>query len=426
MTEAVIQVEDLWKEYTVGAAQQPPGTFYDVLSSAIKAPLRRLAGQTIAAPASNQFWALRELDFDINRGEVFGIVGRNGAGKSTLLKIFSRITAPTRGRVTVRGRIASLLEVGTGFHPELSGRENIYLNATILGMSTREIDRKLDAIVAFSEVESFLDTPVKRYSSGMYVRLAFAVAAHVEADVLLIDEVLAVGDAEFQKRCMGTMGDIARGGRTVIFVSHNLAALRNLCTSGLLLAHGRVEAQGSMQDVLGRYQASAGTGSNSAVLALSHPPDAPAALTGIAVQGDDPANEGRFSVGSPISFKIGVDIRQAGLDIGVFVTCCDSTGVRVFTAASFFEPLLDDSSVVVGQHEYVCRLPADLLNAGDYSLDVVLLRNRTEIVQSEPAVASFRVDDVPSGIAGWNWPILGVTRPKLAWSRTQVRQTPSP
>lgn len=254
MTAPAIKVEGLWKEYTVGAAQQRHGTFYDLLAHSIKAPfsrLRKLAGQ---AEDVEQFWALRDVNFEIQPGEVVGVIGRNGAGKSTLLKILSRITAPTKGRITVCGRLASLLEVGTGFHAELSGRENIFLNGSILGMTRAEVARKFDEIVAFAEVEKFIDTPVKRYSSGMYVRLAFAVAAHLETDVLLVDEVLAVGDASFQRKSLGKMGDVARTGRTVLFVSHNLGAVRNLCPRSLLFESGGLRYHGATDEALSSYE----------------------------------------------------------------------------------------------------------------------------------------------------------------------------
>jgi lipopolysaccharide transport system ATP-binding protein len=205
--------------------------------------------------AREEFWALKGVSFEVKRGEVVGIIGRNGAGKSTLLKILSRITEPTEGRVTLRGRVASLLEVGTGFHPELTGRENIFLNGAILGMTKAEIRKKFDEIVAFAEVERFLDTPVKRYSSGMYVRLAFAVAAHLEPEILVVDEVLAVGDAEFQKKCLGKMKDVATGGRTVLFVSHNMGAVQTLCSQGLLLNRGRLEQAGPVRETIQKYLA---------------------------------------------------------------------------------------------------------------------------------------------------------------------------
>src|SRR6202045_1833456 len=247
MTTPVISVEHLSKRYFVGHRDE--GTldqhwsFREILERSVRNSLRNaanvLAGrQLVAGDAVEEFWALRDVSFEVQQGEILGIIGRNGAGKSTLLKILSRITEPTAGRVTLRGRVASLLEVGTGFHPELTGRENIYLNGAILGMTQAEIRKKFDEIVAFAEVEKFLDTPVKHYSSGMYVRLAFAVAAHLEPEILIIDEVLAVGDAEFQKKCLGKMDEVSRGGRTVLFVSHNMAAIENLCSRGVVLHQG--------------------------------------------------------------------------------------------------------------------------------------------------------------------------------------------
>ncbi len=251
MSEPVITVRGLGKRYVLKHAPRSD-TLRDTLTAGARGLFRRFTGQ--ADPSSEEFWALREVDFAINRGEVVGIIGRNGAGKSTLLKILSRITEPTTGRITLRGRVASLLEVGTGFHPELSGRENIYLNGAILGMSRAEIRRKFDEIVAFAEVERFLDTPVKHYSSGMYVRLAFAVAAHLEPEILIVDEVLAVGDAAFQKKCLGKMNEVARNsGRTVLFVSHNTAALQSICRTGLWLQQGRVVQRGPINECLAAY-----------------------------------------------------------------------------------------------------------------------------------------------------------------------------
>lgn len=254
MSQPAICVEDLWKQYHLGRTGGPLTTFYDVLSHAIVKPFRRQRDGDADATRSDPFWALRGVNFEIEPGDVVGVIGRNGAGKSTLLKTLSRITAPTQGRLTIRGRLASLLEVGTGFHPELTGRENIFLNGAILGMTRREMQRKCDDIIAFAEVADFIDTPVKRYSSGMYVRLAFSVAAHLENDVLLIDEVLAVGDSSFQRKCLTRMGDVARGGKTVFFVSHNLAAVRNLCSRVLMLDHGQLVFDGPVDEGLGIYE----------------------------------------------------------------------------------------------------------------------------------------------------------------------------
>jgi lipopolysaccharide transport system ATP-binding protein len=256
MSDTVIRVENLGKKYIIGHQANGHRTLRDVLADAISFRSFRNQKSEIRNLKSEPFWALKDVSFEVKQGEVVGIIGRNGAGKSTLLKILSRITEPTEGRVRIRGRVASLLEVGTGFHPELTGRENVFLNGAILGMSRAEIKRKFDEIVAFAEVEKFLDTPVKRYSSGMYVRLAFAVAAHLEPEILIIDEVLAVGDAQFQKKCLGKMEQVGREGRTVLFVSHNMAAIETLCTSVIQLKAGEVVTQGDVRGQVEDYLSS--------------------------------------------------------------------------------------------------------------------------------------------------------------------------
>ena len=248
----------LSKRYMLGAGAGHD-TLRDQLAHGANALLRAVRADSAPqrnGAAKESFWALRDVSFDLDQGEVLGVVGRNGAGKSTLLKILSQITEPTEGEIRIRGRVACLLEVGTGFHPELTGRENVYLNGAVLGMTRREIRAKFDEIVAFAEVEKFLDTPVKRYSSGMYVRLAFAVAAHLEPEILVVDEVLAVGDAAFQKKCLGKMSAVAGAGRTVLFVSHNMGAVQRLCTRGLYLDHGRLQCAGAIETVLDAYQRS--------------------------------------------------------------------------------------------------------------------------------------------------------------------------
>jgi lipopolysaccharide transport system ATP-binding protein len=253
MGTTAIRVEKLSKMYRIGAKESQPQTRADAIRRAALSPLAYLR-RTLRPPREEEiFWALRDVSFEVKRGEVVGIIGRNGAGKSTLLKILSRITEPTSGRAVINGRVGSLLEVGTGFHPELTGRENIYLNGTMLGMKGHEITKKFDEIVDFSGVEKFINTPVKRYSSGMYVRLAFAVAAHLEPEILIVDEVLAVGDAEFQKKCLGKMGEVAEAGRTVLFVSHNMGAIRHLCNSAVLLKNGTFQASGDVDSVVQCY-----------------------------------------------------------------------------------------------------------------------------------------------------------------------------
>lgn len=264
MSDVAIKVENLSKRYRIGLEEEVHDTLAGQLTSYLKSPMRNLRrlrrltrfgenGQGLAQDPDDVIWALKDVSFEVERGEILGIIGRNGAGKSTLLKILSRITHPTSGKVALRGRVSSLLEVGTGFHPELTGRENVYLNGTVLGMTKAEIDRKFDEIVAFSGVEKFIDTPVKRYSSGMRVRLAFSVAAHLEPEILLVDEVLAVGDVMFQKKCLGKMRDVAQGGRTVLFVSHQMSSIQQLCKSAMLLEDGSIAYLGEVTKCIERY-----------------------------------------------------------------------------------------------------------------------------------------------------------------------------
>ena len=259
MSNPIIKVNNLSKRYRIGAAEQGYKTFREAIMDGIRAPVRNLARLRSLTKFKDSYeedviWALKEVSFEVNKGEVLGIIGKNGAGKTTILKILSRITEPTSGFAEIRGRISSLLEVGTGFHPELTGRENIFLNGAILGMRKREIENKFDEIVSFSEIEKYIDTPIKRYSTGMQVRLAFAVAAHLEPEILLIDEVLAVGDIAFQKKCLGKMEDVAKGGRTVLFVSHNMGAIRSLCDSVIWLDNGQIVEKGATDEVVSDYE----------------------------------------------------------------------------------------------------------------------------------------------------------------------------
>ncbi|AFZ34646.1 Teichoic-acid-transporting ATPase [Stanieria cyanosphaera PCC 7437] len=272
MSDTIIRVENLGKKYIIGHQQEGRSQYValrDVIAEGAKSVVKRFTKPQESNSNREEFWALKDVSFEIKRGECVGIIGRNGAGKSTLLKILSRITEPTTGRISIKGRVASLLEVGTGFHPELTGRENIYLNGAILGMSRAEIKKKFDEIVAFAEVEKFLDTPVKHYSSGMYVRLAFAVAAHLEPEILVVDEVLAVGDAAFQKKCLGKMGDVAtKEGRTVLFVSHNMATVQNLCSQCLYLNSGKIKEVNSTEFVINQYLVDISSESNKDSLAF--------------------------------------------------------------------------------------------------------------------------------------------------------------
>jgi lipopolysaccharide transport system ATP-binding protein len=313
MGVAVIQIEQLSKCYEIERRGKRTDTLRDALSTAIwnvgRRLRKRLGGEGRSQTNRQEFWALRDISLEVKRGEVVGIIGRNGAGKSTLLKILSRITEPTAGRIQLRGRVGSLLEVGTGFHSELTGRENVYLNGAILGMSRCDIRRKFDEIVAFAEVEEFLDVPVKRYSSGMYMRLAFAVAAHLEPEILIIDEVLAVGDIAFQRRCMGKMGDVARTGRTVLFVSHNMQAVRHLCSRVVLLQQGRLLADGPPEQVVQRYHEEVGSANFDAQTALSDEKvrRGNGAVRFHQVRVEDEAGEERFDfqMGETIRFRLG-------------------------------------------------------------------------------------------------------------------------
>jgi lipopolysaccharide transport system ATP-binding protein len=319
-----------------------------------------VSGQSSSGPRIEEFWALRDINFSVRRGEVVGIIGRNGAGKSTLLKILSRITDPTEGRVRLKGRVASLLEVGTGFHPELTGRENIYLNGAILGMSRAEIKKKFDEIVAFAETEKFLDTPVKRYSSGMYVRLAFAVAAHLEPEILVIDEVLAVGDAEFQKKCLGKMSEVARGGRTVLFVSHNMAAVQSLCSRALVIKQGKQTFDGSAGEGVQHYLAHEHANSTvNRAVKQNGEPTITFAKTDVIGTHKDPYVEVMLEITSSRACTVSLELRlldQLGMPCGL-ASC----------------GLLDPTGML-RLHEGVnvvrCRFPARQLARGQYHLTV--------------------------------------------------------
>ncbi|MBD2325340.1 ABC transporter ATP-binding protein [Alkalinema sp. FACHB-956] len=328
MSNSVIQVDHLSKRYTLRHQNtERYQSLRDTLVRQTKQLGRRILapGRSMAKPYQEDFWALRDLSFDIKQGDRVGIIGRNGAGKSTLLKLLSRITEPTSGRIRLRGRVASLLEVGTGFHPELTGRENIFLNGAILGMSKAEIQQKFDEIVAFAEVERFLDTPVKRYSSGMYVRLAFAVAAHLEPEILIVDEVLAVGDAQFQNKCLGKMQDVAHSGRTVLFVSHNMAAIRQLCDSAIMLQRGELIFSGSAEEGVKHYLNSAATTGNAIGMVSSYG----IALTDAALEDGD-----AYPTRSPIfdrdhSLRLQLQAHSPLSDCAVVVQIHDDLGTLV-------------------------------------------------------------------------------------------------
>ena len=345
--------------------------------------------QRRTAEADDILWALRDVSFDVHEGEVVGIIGRNGAGKSTLLKILSRITEPTHGRAVIRGRVSSLLEVGTGFHPELTGRENIYMNGTILGMRKKEIDKKFDEIVDFSGVEKFLDTPIKRYSSGMQVRLAFAVAAHLEPEILIIDEVLAVGDAEFQKKCLGKMQDVAKGGRTVLFVSHNMAIIRGLCGHCILVRNGTIAKQAPTEDALADYQTSNVTGhrngqkmENSFVV---HNSDE--FVRSVEVFSASGKNTTRMGGDLTIRIQYSLSDTPSRLAIGIAIE--DAFGTRMFNST----PSREDPALLLRAeaHGFIeCHFDQLPLTPGQYYITLVAANRGSEILR-KPCVAYFEV-----------------------------------
>jgi lipopolysaccharide transport system ATP-binding protein len=375
--KAAICVEKLSKFYRLGAdGKRSYHTLRETITQTLWAPgrwFRRRArpsaptGTNGPAPPAEPFWAVRDVSFEVKPGEIVGIIGRNGAGKSTVLKMLSRITEPTSGRIFLRGRVGSLLEVGTGFHPELTGRENIYLNGAILGMGQREIARKFDEIVAFAEVEQFLDTPVKRYSSGMYTRLAFAVAAHLESEILLVDEVLAVGDAAFQKKCLGKMGEVVREGRTVLFVSHNMAAVRNLCTSAVLLAKGRVVCQGGSDAVIARYLESLPKVGDNLGRCLSHNPQCGVTFKGVELLDAHQNVVPVMQTGQPafirLSFETSVAYENVTATVGVN-SLLDDTRICIFYSWLSGDPL----RLTPPAPSVLCAIPKVPLSPGRYRL----------------------------------------------------------
>ena len=373
------------------------------------------------------FWALQDVSFDIEWGESIAIIGRNGAGKSTLLKILSQITEPTEGEVRIRGRVASLLEVGTGFHPELSGRENIYLNGAVLGMHRAEITAKFDEIVEFAEVEKFLDTPVKRYSSGMYVRLAFAVAAHLEPEILVVDEVLAVGDARFQKKCLGKMESVSRtDGRTVIFVSHNMNAVNALCRRAIWLEQGRVIEDGPVGTVASKYLRT--SCSQSTESTWQNADDAPGcAAVRFRRMCARPANgtpSDPISIRTPIILEFEYWNREPGIFLSMSVCLINLEGMVVFASTPVDDPQWTGKPFPCGLYRSRVHIPGDLLNDGYHRVQVFLLRDQGVVLARLDDVLMFDVADAHEVRANWHgdWP--GAVRPLLKWE-TKI-QSPAP
>jgi len=404
MSDLAIEICGLAKRYQIGA-RESYATLRDTVADRFSGLWRSLRSprKKAARDAEDEIlWALRDVNLSVREGEVLGLIGRNGAGKSTLLKILSRITLPTEGYADISGRVRSLLEVGTGFHPELTGRENIYLNGAILGMKRGEIQRKFDEIVAFAEVERFVDTPVKRYSSGMYLRLAFAVAAHLTAEILLVDEVLAVGDAAFQKKCLGRMGEVAHEGRTVIFVSHNIAAIRSLCTHGVVLEQGKVAYQGDVECALFYYVQS---------LAASDNASSRSAFSAIRINGQNP---GQIASGDDFEIGCTVHVRSQMAGFRLFCILEDANGSPMIVApVSHRELPLNEP----GGHEIKVRFPALWLRPGIYSVHFKLLANT-----AGSDSARFLSESVMLDVSGTGDPemLLGCLAPPAEWYAGQA------
>lgn len=419
MGNIAISVEHLGKRYRIGQAEQRPQNLREALSAYAGSPFRYLRSRLREPGKDEMIWALKDVSFEVKHGEVLGIIGRNGAGKSTLLKILSRITEPTEGCAKVYGRVGSLLEVGTGFHPELTGRENIYLNGTILGMKRAEIDKKFDEIVDFSGIEKFIDTPVKRYSSGMYVRLAFAVAAHLEPEILLVDEVLAVGDAEFQKKCLGKMKDISGEGRTVLFVSHNTIAVRNLCQRAVYLANGKLHAKGGADEMVSQY-----LGMAFSELITQHWEDVAIApgnehvrLHRICVRNLEEPQEAQLTMRTSFAIEVEFWNLQPDTHLDVTIHLLNDQGVTVLGSGTLHEPEWHGRAFPQGLFKSVCVIPGDLLNSGNHRVHALFTKdNLSSLVYIKEDVLQFHIHDSPENRGAWYGQFAGAVRPRLPWT----------
>jgi lipopolysaccharide transport system ATP-binding protein len=405
--------EDGRSKIEAGSAQSP--------NSQLRSPNSHLPSSTPPRSAAALFWALRDISFEVKQGEVLGIIGANGAGKSTLLKILSRITAPTKGEVRVKGRIGSLLEVGTGFHPDLTGRENIFLNGAILGMSRNDITRKFDEIVAFSGLEQFIDTPVKRYSSGMYVRLAFAVAAHLDPEILILDEVLAVGDAAFQKKCLGKMRDVAANqGRTVLFVSHNLQAVASLCSRAILLNEGKIESQGEVEPVVSAYVSS----SAEAISVLREqvwtdrqnaPGNDKIRIRRMAVLPEGERPGGEVDMSTP--FRLEVEFWNLVPNTSIIVNICFYAldGSPVFESLSTKETQWHGRPFPAGLFRSVCFIPGNLLNEGTYRIRVLFVSEQSVKLYDHAEAGMVAISDLRPRNISFYGRFIGHVHPLLSW-----------
>ena len=426
----MIQVEGLGKRYRIGQPRQHNALAH-VIGDVLRAPLRLLSGNSDAPGANSNgnkntnknvgggspyIWALKDINFDVKEGEVVGLIGRNGAGKSTLLKILARVTRPTEGHAELHGRIGSLLEVGTGFHPELTGRENVFMSGAVLGMRAAEIRRKFDEIVAFSEVERFLDTPLKHYSSGMQMRLAFAVAAHLEPEILLVDEVLAVGDASFQKKCLGKMRDVSHEGRTILFVSHNVAAVKALCGRAILMKDGTVSFSGAVRDAVDNYllgAATTGTNAREWTDSASAPGNESVRMSYVRIV--PPDGEATITIDSGAVIEIGFYNALEGVNLDCTIYVTGSDGIMIFESGRI---LSSDNDSRIGSYHLKAKIPAHLLNTGRYSLNILFGKDQRYALFRMDDVVSFEVENTATG-RGHNMSVApGIVRPMLSWQHS--------
>jgi lipopolysaccharide transport system ATP-binding protein len=412
--EPVIRAAGLGKRYKVGAVHDDFPTLRDALSRGVR---RLFKPSHISRATSAEFWALRNVSFEVARGEVVGIVGGNGAGKSTLLKILSRITEMTEGEALIRGRVGSLLEVGTGFHPELTGRENIFLNGVIIGMSKAAIVERFDEIVAFSGVERFIDTPVKHYSSGMYLRLAFSVAAHLDSEILLVDEVLAVGDARFQRKCMGKIGEVASGGRTVLFVSHNLTAIESLCARAFHFSEGKLVREGDPRSVILEYLGAGNrTYSERTWPDDSAPGGEDVKLQRVCVRPKDGHPSDEIDVRTPFVVEIDYVNLRPGARLSVALLVVNEHGIAVFHAGRLTPP----QALQEGIYRDTCEIPGDIMNDGAYRCEIEIRNESGDAVCQCGEAIQFNILDSPDFRHGWHGQWIGAVRPMLPWSTTLV------
>jgi lipopolysaccharide transport system ATP-binding protein len=416
MSDTIIRVEQLGKAYRI-AHTRDSAPYRTLREDVMRLPGGLLSMLRARDGTMETFWALRDVSFEVKRGEVLGIIGRNGAGKSTLLKILSRITEPTKGKVDLYGRAGSLLEVGTGFHPELTGRENIFLNGAILGMSRLEVRNKFEEIVAFAEIEKFLDTPVKHYSSGMYVRLAFAVAAHLEPEILLVDEVLAVGDAEFQRKCLGKMENVAREGRTILFVSHNITAIVKLCGSAIWLENGNIRAIDTAEKAVQFYLASGASGAAGRVVFEETDPTKEASICAVELKNSHDEVASEFEVLSPIKVNVRFRCRRRFLDFRIDALVSRYDGIPIFSTTSRdYESIR--GNLGPGTYQAELLIPGQFLSQGEYYLGVNLCEVNVKNYDLRESVLKFKI----VGNAFREERSLGFLAYPFSWKLTALRE----